>query len=90
MKGTLEAVFEKYDVGPVLPAEGYSPAQLAELEAAIAATDCDVVVVATPIDLRHLIRIPQPAVRVTYSLRESSTSPTLKEVVAPVLSLATA
>jgi predicted GTPase len=89
VKGTLEAVFEKYDVGPVLPAEGYSSAQLAELEGAIAAIDCDVVVVATPMDLRHLIRIPQPAVRVTYSLREVSTSPTLKEIVAPVLSLAT-
>jgi predicted GTPase len=88
--GTLKAVFEKYDVGPVLPAEGYSRPQLIELEAAIAATDCDVVVVATPIDLRHLIHIPQPSVRVTYSLREVPTSPTLKDVVSPVLAIAAA
>jgi predicted GTPase len=88
--GTLKAVFEKYDVGPVLPAEGYSRPQLIELEAAIAATDCDVVVVATPIDLRHLIHIPKPSVRVTYSLREVPTSPTLKDVVGPVLAIAAA
>ncbi len=88
--GSLKAVFDRYDVGPVLPAEGYSPGQLAELEAAIAATDCEVVVVATPIDLRHLIRIPRPAVRVTYSLRELPGVPTLKDIVAPVLSVAVA
>jgi predicted GTPase len=87
VKGTLAAVFDKYDVGPVLPAEGYSPEQLAELEAAVAATDCDLVVVATPIDLRHLIRIPRPAVRVTYSLREAKGSPTLADAVAPILAI---
>lgn len=90
VRGTLAAVFEKYDVGPVLPAEGYSPEQLAELEAAVAATDCDVVVVATPIDLRHLIRIPRPALRVTYSLREAEGSPTLKDALAPILNVTAA
>ena len=59
--GTLKAVFDKYDVGPVLPAEGYSPGQLAELEAAIAATDCEVVVVATPD--RPAAPDPHPAAR---------------------------
>jgi predicted GTPase len=90
VQGTLKAVFEKYDVGAVLPAEGYSPGQLAELEAAIAATECDAVIVATPIDLRHLIEIPKPAVRVSYSIRELPDSPTLRQIVGPVLTVAAA
>jgi predicted GTPase len=68
--GTIAEVFEKYDVGPVLPAEGYSPGQLRELERAIAATPCDTIVIGTPMDLRHVIRLTKPAVRVTYELEE--------------------
>jgi predicted GTPase len=83
--GSLRAVFEKYDVGPVLPAEGYSPQQLAEMEATIASADAGVVVIATPIDLRHLIRIGKPAVRVTYGLREVEGSPTVADALAPLL-----
>jgi hypothetical protein len=44
-----------------------------------AAIDCDVAVVATPIDRRHLIHIPKPSVLVIYSLREIPTSPTLED-----------
>jgi len=55
----------------VLPAVGYSSAQLADLEATIAATPCDMVVVATPIDLSRLVRIEQPSVRVTYSVKDA-------------------
>ncbi|HEU4540935.1 MAG TPA: cyclic 2,3-diphosphoglycerate synthase [Jiangellaceae bacterium] len=83
--GSLRAILDQYDVGPVLPAEGYSPQQLAELEATITATDADVVVIATPIDLRHVIHITKPAVRVTYELREVEGSPTLADALAPVL-----
>jgi predicted GTPase len=68
--GTIAEVFEKYDVGPVLPAEGYSSGQLRELERAIAATPCDTIVIGTPVDLRHVIRLTKPAVRVTYELEE--------------------
>ena len=68
--GTIAEIFRKYDVGPVLPAEGYSAEQLGELEQAIAATPCDTVVVATPVDLRHIIRLTKPVVRVTYELEE--------------------
>jgi len=68
--GTIAEIFRKYDVGPVLPAEGYSAEQLGELEEAITATPCDTVVVATPVDLRHVIRLTKPAVRVTYELKE--------------------
>ncbi|HEX9761710.1 MAG TPA: GTPase, partial [Acidimicrobiia bacterium] len=83
--GSLREVFEQYDVGPVLPAEGYSPQQLAEIEAAIISADADVVVIATPVDLRHLIRISKPTVRVTYGLREVSGSPTIGDALAPVI-----
>jgi predicted GTPase len=69
--GTIAEVFEKYDVGPVLPAEGYSLGQLRELERAIAATPCDTIVIGTPMDLRHVIRLMKPAVRVTYELEET-------------------
>ena len=63
-------LFEKYDVGPVLPAEGYSDAQLGELEQAIAATPCEALVIGTPMDLRHLIRLTKPVARATYRLQE--------------------
>ena len=68
--GTIAGVFKKYDVGPVLPAEGYSEARLGELEQAIAATPCDALVIGTPMDLRHLIRLTMPVARATYRLQE--------------------
>jgi predicted GTPase len=85
--GTIEQVLERYDVGPVIPAQGYAPEQIADMEATIAAADADVVVIATPIDLRHLIRISKPAVRVTYGLREAEGSPTLADALAPLTTL---
>jgi predicted GTPase len=83
--GTLEETFEKYDVGPVLPAMGYSDEQLAEMEKIIADADADVVVIASPIDLRHLIDIRKPAVRVRYELEELPGTTTLRDALAPVL-----
>jgi predicted GTPase len=49
---------------------GYSEKQLAELEETIRRTPCDFVLIATPIDLRHLIAIPQQSLRVTYEVEE--------------------
>lgn len=54
----------------VLPAMGYGPEQLAELEATIEAVDAEVVVVGTPIDLGRLISVGKPMVRVGYELEE--------------------
>ncbi len=87
VEGTIAEVFDRYDVGAVLPAEGYSPSQLEELERAIAKTPCDTVVIGTPMDLRHVIRIEQPTARVTYRLEEVGT-PTLQEVLAPIVGVA--
>lgn len=65
--GSLADTFRDYPhMDAVLPAMGYSPAQLADLEATIAATPCDVVAIGTPIDLGRLITISKPAQRVTY------------------------
>ncbi|MFM8944061.1 MAG: cyclic 2,3-diphosphoglycerate synthase [Actinomycetota bacterium] len=83
--GTIRETFEKYDVGPVLPAMGYSDGQLAEMAETIARAEVDVVVIGTPIDLRSIVRIDRPAVRVRYDLAVRPDSPTLREVLAPVL-----
>ncbi len=59
----------------------------ADMEATITTTDADVVVIATPIDLRHRIRIARPAVRVTYDLQEVEGSPTLADALTPMTTL---
>ena len=83
--GTIDETFRKYDVGPVLPAMGYSDGQLAEMEKIIDAADVDIVVIGTPIDLRRVITISKPAVRVRYDLDVLADSPQLTDVLAPVL-----
>ncbi len=78
--GSIGDTFEKYpDIGAVLPAMGYSTAQVADLQSTINAADVDLVVIATPIDLRRLIEIDKPAVRVRYELQEIG-EPTLDSV----------
>jgi predicted GTPase len=83
--GTIAETFAKYDVGAVLPAMGYSDGQLAEMEKIIDAADVDLVVVGTPIDLRRVIDIRKPAVRVRYDLDVVPGSPSLRDILAPVL-----
>jgi predicted GTPase len=83
--GTIDETFRKYDVGAVLPAMGYSEGQLAEMEKIIDAAEVDLVVIGTPIDLRRVINISKPAVRVGYDLEVLPGSPTLRDVLAPVL-----
>jgi predicted GTPase len=69
--GTITETYEKYpDIGILLPAMGYGEQQIRDLEKTINNTDCDVVVIGTPIDLRKLVNINKPAVRVTYDLQE--------------------
>ncbi len=82
--GTIEETFRRYDVGPVLPAMGYSEGQLAEMEKIIDAADVDLVVIGTPIDLRRVIDIRKPAVRVRYDLEVIEGEPTLMDILQPV------
>jgi predicted GTPase len=83
--GTMLDTYNKYDVGPIVPAMGYSAKQLAEMEQMINEADVDLVVIATPIDLRRLIDISKPAVRVRYELEEVDGSPTVRDALAPVI-----
>ncbi len=69
--GKLSETFEKYeDIGTLLPAMGYGDEQIKDLETTINNTVCDVVIIGTPIDLRRIIDIKHPSVRVTYDLQE--------------------
>ncbi len=69
--GSIAETFDKYPhTDMVLPAMGYGEAQVADLEATIKATPCDLVLIATPIDLRRLVSFDLPALRVTYELQE--------------------
>jgi predicted GTPase len=76
---SIHETFEKYpDIGMLLPAMGYGEKQVKDLEATINKTECDLVVIATPIDLSRLIKINKPMVRVEYELQEIG-KPTLKD-----------
>ncbi len=78
--GTMADTFEKYsEIGPLLPAMGYFGKQLTDLEKTINKTECDAVVIATPIDLRKIVNIKKPATRVYYDLQEIG-DPTLAEI----------
>jgi predicted GTPase len=83
--GTIAETLEKYDVGAVLPAMGYSDGQLDEMAKTIDAADADLVVIGTPIDLRHVVDLRKPAVRVRYDLEVLPDSPQLIDVLDPVL-----
>jgi predicted GTPase len=88
--GSIRETFEKYPTtGDVLPAMGYGDAQMAELAETIHNADADLVLVATPIDLRRLIEFDKPALRVHYELQEIG-EPTLDEVLARFLQTARA
>jgi predicted GTPase len=79
--GSLKACFSAYPhLQDVLPAEGYFPGQLHDLEETIRRTPCDLVLVATPIDLSRLIAISQPVLRVTYRVEDWG-EPSLDQVV---------
>jgi predicted GTPase len=68
---SIAETFAKYPAtGPLLPAMGYGEGQRADLEETIRATPCDLVIVATPIDLARVITIDKPAQRVRYELQE--------------------
>lgn len=69
--GEIASTFEKYpDTGSLLPAMGYGDVQIRDLEATVNAVDCDLVLVATPIDLSRLIDIQKPYMRIGYRLAE--------------------
>ncbi len=80
--GSLVDVLKKYThIGALLPAMGYGEKQIKDLEATIANTECDTVIIGTPIDLNRVVKINNPNTRVNYDLQEIGL-PTFKEVIA--------
>jgi predicted GTPase len=72
--GSIKELYTKYPhLDKVLPAMGYGTAQMKELTDTINATDCDVVVAGTPIDLGRLLKIDKPIVQVGYELDDETT-----------------
>jgi predicted GTPase len=69
--GTIAETFEHYPgIGTLLPAMGYGRAQMDDLRETISRSDADLVLIGTPIDLRRVIELDKPALRVTYRLEE--------------------
>jgi predicted GTPase len=72
-EGSIRRTFEKFThLHDLLPAMGYSPLQRAELEATINRVPCDLVLVATPIDLARVVHIDKPTMRVSYEAEPRS------------------
>jgi predicted GTPase len=83
--GSIRETFLAYPhMGPVLPAMGYGDEQVAELAATIKTTPADLVLVASPIDLRHLVALDKPSLRVRYELEETG-EPTIDTVIGAFL-----
>lgn len=80
--GTIKRTYEIYpEIGVLLPAMGYGAKQMKDLETTIAKTPCDVVIIGTPIDLKRIIKITKPALRVSYDLQEIG-EPSLRTILA--------
>ena len=83
--GKLSETFDLYpEIGTLLPAMGYGDEQIKDLETSINNTECQGVIIGTPIDLRRIIDIKHPSTRVTYDLQEIGKN-TLEEVLNPFI-----
>jgi predicted GTPase len=79
--GSLRDTYASYpQIRQVLPAMGYGPQQVKDLEATIRAAECDLVLCATPIDLPRLLQIDKPTLRVRYEYQDSPGGLQLEEV----------
>jgi predicted GTPase len=78
---SIDDTYKKYpEIGTLLPAMGYGEKQIKDLETTVNRVPCDSVIIATPIDLRRLIKINKPTARVTYELQEIG-HPNLSELI---------
>lgn len=83
--GSIIDTYKKYDhLDSILPAMGYGEKQIRELEQTINNSDVDLVVIGTPIDLRRVMKLNKPAVRVKYELQEIG-KPDLEDVITDFL-----
>ncbi len=82
---TIKDTYAQYThIGSLLPAMGYGDKQMKDLERTINNSDADLVIIATPIDLRRVVELNKPAVRVRYELQEIG-EPTLEHLLEKVL-----
>jgi predicted GTPase len=86
--GSIRAVLDRYPaLQPLIPAMGYGPAQISELETTLNAVDADLVLSATPIDLTRVLHLNKPITRVRYDLAQVGGTP-LRDVVEPIARMA--
>ena len=86
--GSIRAVLDRYPtLEPLLPAMGYGPTQVHELEATLNRVDADIVLAATPIDLTRIVRLDKPVTRVRYDLVPVG-GPSLAAVIEPIVEMA--
>jgi predicted GTPase len=79
--GEIAHVYRNYPhIGRVLPAMGYSPRELTDLEATLNAVEADVVVAGTPIDLGRLMKLNKPVIRARYEFADMG-QPMLRDLV---------
>ncbi len=82
--GSISNTYEEFPhLGTVLPAMGYGPIQMKELEMTINAAECDTVIAGTPVDLGSLLKLNKPVVKVRYRLQETDTR--LEDIVGDIL-----
>jgi len=83
--GSIVDTYKKYShLDVILPAMGYGEKQMKELEETINKSDAEVVIIGTPIDLRRVLKLNKPAVRVRYELQEIG-EPTLDQILTDFL-----
>ena len=86
--GSIREVLERYPaLESLVPAMGYGPAQISELEATLNAVDADLVLSATPIDLTRVLHLNKPITRVGYELVQVG-GPSLAKAIEPIVELA--
>jgi predicted GTPase len=79
--GSIAEIFRNYPhIGPVLPAMGYRPEQIEELRRTIESVPCDIVLSATPIDIKRIMPLSKLVKRVFYDIEEEKGSP-FKEII---------
>ena len=79
--GSIGALYKKFPhIGDVVPAMGYYPEQLAELQETIRRSECDAVIIGTPFNLRRLLEVDKPCAKVSYDLQDME-APTLRDIV---------
>ena len=83
--GSIREVLDRYPaLEPLIPAMGYGAPQIRDLEATLEAVDADLVLSATPIDLKRVLSVSKPITRVRYELAEVG-GPSLREIIEPIV-----